>query len=772
MCYHNHMQNSEQILQFELIKNQIKENAKTVRGKQYCDELTSIDDSNKHHIELNLLQEMLEINQYNGYFPIAFSENALPLIEYAKKGGILSIRDLDMIGEDILTAGSVKRFMNKIDAKYVLIHQTCHKFNDLSNLEKEIHRVITKSQTIDDKASPELYQIRKEILKCERQLTSLITSVALTYKNYLSDENVTLRDGHFVIPVKTTYKSKVGGIIHDVSDSGYTTFIEPSEVVEINNHIVSLKAQENEEIRKILKMLTNLCLIQEDEIINNNIILANLDFIQAKAIYACQIDAIVAQESKDGSMKLKSARHPLLAKDKVIPNSFYFINEKKIVIISGPNAGGKTVALKTVGLLSYMHKCALAVPCIEATIPLFNHIFVDIGDSQSIEDNLSTFSAHITHIGEILKAVKSHDLVLIDELGTGTDPSEGEAIAIAVIKKLETSRCIALVSSHFSRLKEYAFTSKNIDNASMLFDEDNLKPTYIYKQGVPGQSYALDVAGRYGLSLDVINEAKKHLDNIKSSDIHSLMNELHKAALDNELKQQELNKAIATLDKEKRSFEAEKQLLKEKREKLLVDVEKEKEEILEKTFNQINDIMKKLNNPDLKLHEVIEIKKQVQDIIKNPEPMDYNEKIEVGCYVSVPSLNINGKVMRINANKALINTDSGMSFNIDLKKLHLIDEPPVRKALKTNVDQKIRSSVGLEINVIGQRVDEALRNVEKYLDDCRIRNLKQVRLIHGLGSGALKNAIAQYLKKCDFVASYRSGNEYEGGLGATIVNLK
>lgn len=766
------MQKVEEILQFEIIKNHLIELCKTVRGKQFANELKAIADVKDHKKELKALKEMLYINQYNGLFPICFSENALPLIQFAKKGGILSIRDLDMIAEDVLTTESVIKFIKKIDEKNEVIKSICSRFFDLTPLEKEIHRVITKSQTIDDKATPTLHQIRKDILKLERQLTQIITSVALNYKSYLSDENVTLRDGHYVIPVKTTYKSKVPGIIHDVSDSGFTTFIEPSEIVEINNQIVMQKALEAEEIRKILKALTNLCVIQENEIVENNYILAYLDFVQAKSIYASNIDAIVAEQSDNQELILRSARHPLINKDKVVANSFYFNNNKKIVIISGPNAGGKTVALKTVGLLSYMHKCALAVPCIEARIPYFENIYVDIGDSQSLSDNLSTFSAHITHIGEILNAVKHKDLVLIDELGTGTDPSEGEALAIAVIKKLEKVKCLALISSHFSRLKEYAFTSPNIDNASMLFDEENLKPTYIYKQGVPGQSYALDVAFRYGLSADVIQEAKKHLDNIKSSDVHMLMNELHKAALENELRTQELKKQQLQLEKEKKIFEADKTLLKEKREKLLSDVEKEKEQLLEKAQDTIDEILKKLNNPNLKPHEVIEMKKEVDDLIKNPEPIDYNEKIQIGSYVSIPSLNLVGKVIRINGNKAMLNSDSGMSFNVDIKKLHIVSEPPIRKITRTNVDNKIKSNVGLELNVIGQRVDEALRNVEKYLDDCRVRNLKQVRLIHGLGSGALKNAIANYLKKCNFVASYRCGSEYEGGLGATVVILK
>ena len=772
-CYNNKaMQNIEEIFQFNLIQETLSTFARTSRGKNMALNLKPYEFKDELIYELESLKEMLFTIQRNGLFPISFSEDAIPLIALGKKGGILSIRDLDMIAEDVLTSFAVIKYINKIDDSCINLKEKGKEFNDLSSLEKEIHRCITKSQTIDDKASPTLFEIRKKIAKLEKELNSTVINIASRYKEFLSDESVTLRDGHYVIPVKTSYKSKVRGIIHDVSDSGFTTFIEPSDIVELNNDLVSLHFEEQDEIRKILKSLTNLCVLQEIEILKNNDLIAYFDFLMAKSLYAGEIDANIATLSEDNELYLRSARHPLIPRDKVVANSFSFNKEKRLVIISGPNAGGKTVALKTVGLLCYMHKCALAVSALEAKIPFFNNIFVDIGDNQSISDNLSTFSAHISHIGEITRRVKSKDLVLIDELGTGTDPSEGEALAIAVIKKLVSVNCIALISSHFSRLKEYAFTSKNIDNASMLFDEDNLTPTYIYKQGVPGQSYALEVADKYGLAKDIINEAKEYLTKIKESDVNELMNELHKAALNNELRAKQIQEEKAKLEKERKIFEADKNLLKEKREKLLESVENEKEEIINSAKEEVDEILKKLNNPNLKAHEVIKLKKELDDLSKAPENIHYNEKVEVGCYASIPSLNINGKVMKINGNKAYINSDSGMSFQVEIAKLHIIDEPAIKKTFKRNVDQAITSNVGLECNVIGLHVDEAMIKVEKYLDQCQLKGHKQVRLIHGFGSGALKNAIREYLKKCSFIESYRSGNEYEGGGGATVVYLK
>lgn len=765
------MQNIYDVLEFEKIKSSIEEHAKSSRGKLYCQNLYPYENEDDLIYNLNLLDETLSLISSKGNYPIGFSENAIPLIEYAKKGGILSIRDLDMIGEDVLTSQAIIKYFSKVDDKYNLLHKICDNFFDLSMLEKEIHRCINKSQTISDNASSQLARIRKDILKAEKEMQVLISSLTVKYKQYLSDENITLRDGHYVIPIQTSYKNKVSGAIYDVSYSGYTTFIEPSEVLQLNNQIVSLKMEENEEIRKILKELTNLCVISQDEILNNNEIIANLDFLQAKAMYCIENDAIIAKQEK-GNITLRNARHPLIEKNRVVANSFYFDNQQRIIIISGPNAGGKTIALKTVAILCLMHKCGLGVFADVANITFINNIYLDIGDSQSLMNNLSTFSAHISNIAQIINLAKQKDMILIDELGTGTDPSEGESLAISIVKSLIKKHCFAMISSHFSRLKEFAFTNDNTINASMLFNEDNLSPTYIFKQGVPGQSYALQVASKYGLAKEIIDDAKSHLDNIKTSDIHLLMNKLHEEALKNEMIRHDLEKEKDILLKKEKALNGEKALLDKKRENLLQDVEKQKEEIIASVKDEIDEIMSSLKKDNIKLPDVIKAKSEVNNLIKNTSITQYDENINVDDYVSVPSLNINGKVTRIQNNKAYINSDMGMSFSVEISKLHKIEKPTSNKIYKSNIDNQIKSNVGLSINIIGQHVDEALKNVEKYLDDCRLKNLKQVKIIHGLGSGALRKAVQDYLKKCNFVASFKSGDQFDGGFGVTQVNLK
>lgn len=765
------MQNFIDTFEFDKISSSVVSYTKSEGGKLLAESLLMI---NKDRLasELNFLEEMMLVISRYGVLPIDFSVNTIPLIEHAKKGGILSIYEIDMIAEDVLTSIALAKFIKKIDESFKIIKEETKPFKDLTSLEKEIHRVITKSQTIDDRATKQLFEIRQKIAKTEKVLQSEIASLAVKYQDFLSDDNVTIRNGHFVIPLKTIHKNKVHGIVHDISSTGNTTFVEPSNIVELNNNLVSLKALEADEIRKILKALTNLILLQEEEILINNQIIARLDFVSAKALFGIENKGIVASLSKAQAIYLKDARHPLIDKNKVIPNSFELDEKKRIIVISGPNAGGKTVALKTVGLLIYMNQCALPIMAVDAKLGYFDNIYSDIGDSQSLSDNLSTFSAHISNLAEIINLVDSSDLVLIDELGTGTDPQEGEAIALAIIQRLETVGCLAFISSHFGSLKEYAFTSECIINASMLFDESKLAPTYIFKQGIPGKSYALDVAYFYGLDGNIIEKAKQILHKKQSTDASKLMEQIHIVALENEVAKKQLMTEKEKLAKDKKMLENDKSMLEEKRAKLLENVADEKEEIILQTEEKVNRVLKELQNPNIKIHEVIDLKKEVENLKTTVEIIDYNEPIKVGSYVSVPTLGISGKVMRITGKKALLNSESGMSFLVELNKLHRIEEPKRKNITETNIDSSIVSSLSLELNIIGLRVDEAMAKLSKYLDACLLKKFKQVRIIHGFGSGALRKATNEYLSKCKFVESSRPGNEYEGGSGATVVTFK
>ena len=722
--------------------------------------------------ELEELKEMSSLISRYSSLPFSKSVNMLHIIELAKKSGLLSPLDLYTVREDILTSYNLLAYFNKVDSSYINIRKYIDNFKDLSSLEKEIKRCITPSITVSDNASDELKQIRNELKKLEASLASKVASISLNYSEYLSNEQMTIRDGHFVLPVKTVNKNKVLGVIYDISSSGNTTFIEPLEIVQINNDIASKKILEAEEIRKILKRLTSLVLLQEEEVRNNNEIIARLDFLSSKATYGLDNEMNIMDISNEKEIFLMHARHPLIDKKKVVYNDYLLSKDRRIVVISGPNAGGKTVTIKTVGLLTLMHQCGLMVPASEGRLSYFNNIYLDIGDNQSINESLSTFSAHMSQISEIVKVVSSSDLVLLDELGTGTDPKEGESIAIGVIKYLESKGPLCLISSHYSGVKEYGFLSKNVENSSLLFDEEKLMPTYIYKSSFAGKSYGIEVAERYGLKEEIIESAKSYLAKQDDSSIGELTSILQKKVDEVEKLKRELDIKSKELEKEVSRLEAEKNNLKHQKEKLLESVKAEKEEIIENAKASIDEIMASLSKGEAKLHEVIEAKKKIDNLKDEVDVITFNEEIKENDYISIPSLNLEGQVKRLKGNKATVISNEGLTFEVDVSRLHKVsrNNKPAKVKKDNHYDNIINTNVGLELNIIGMRREEAKTALIKYLDNCRLKHLKTVRIIHGFGSGILRNMVHEYLKTQSDL-TYKLGDMYEGGGGATVVTF-
>ncbi len=759
-------------LEFKKIQEQILEFCKTEKGKEFVLSLkmsTSKDDVKKN---LDELQEMVDLISRYGEFPLSSSVTILKLIEIAKKTAMMTPSDLNHVLNDIETSDKIIAYYKKNGESFPLIGEKINSMKDLSSLRSAIKRTITPSLTVSDNASPLLKEIRRKIKTLEAGLTSKVNSLSYNYSTYLSDNNVTIRDGHFVLPVKTAYKNKILGIIYDVSDSGNTTFIEPLEIVQINNDIANKRYEENEEVRKILKELTALVLLQEDEVIHNNYVIGYLDFLSAKGKYSLDNDMKIAKISDKQVVHLYSARHPLIDKNKVVSNDYHLDEEKRIVVISGPNAGGKTVSLKVVGLLTLLNQCGLALPVKEAELGVFSNIYLDIGDNQSLSDNLSTFSAHMKNIAEIIDLAKGKDLVILDELGTGTDPKEGEVIALTIVKELEKKHSLCLISSHYSKIKEYAYISKNIENSSMLFDEEKLLPTYVYKYQTPGKSYGLEVAKRYGLSSKAIDEVKKEFDKDNNNEFETLLTKLQSQIDETERYKRELLLKEDLLNRKEKELENAQNNLKNQKEHLLEDVKKEKEQIINEVNEKVDEVIKSLSSGDLKLHEAIEIKKKIEDLKDEEIEIYYDEEIKENDYVLLTSLGIEGRVIRITNKKAHILSRDGMSYDIDLNKLHKINAPKNNK-IKTNhqnFENKINTSVGLELNIIGMHRDEAKEALIKYLDSCKVKNLKQVRIVHGFGSGVLRKMVHEYLSTLKGV-KYRLGDINEGGGGATVVIL-
>ena len=770
------MKNLYDTLEFNKIQEKLNLYIKTEVGKNLVNTLELSTDFFLLQKELSFVEEMMNLIVRFGTLPIINSSDLAIKIGFAKKGGILTPKDLNDIAEDIETSSKVISFVKKCEGNYENIKDFIKDFNVLNHLSNSIKGVISPSLTIYDNASSKLKSIRTKIVSTQQELTARINSLVRTYSSILSDGNITLRNDHFVLPVKTTEKNKIQGIIHDVSNTGETTFIEPNSIVELNNKIYVLKLEEQEEIKRILLELTKEVLSYENEILTNNQMLGYLDFVQAKSLYGNDIDGYVATLEKEQQIHLIDAKHPLLNKDTCIPNSFELNKDHRIMIITGPNAGGKTVALKTVGLLILMNQCGLPLPTSKKPIlSIFNNIYLDVGDNQSIQDNLSTFSAHITNIAQIVKNIGGKDIVLIDELGTGTSPNEGEALAISVINEILFKNSFGIISSHFEGVKILAMQNDNIINASALFDEEKLLPTYKIKVGMPGKSYGVDVASRLGMPEHIIDNAKNYLANHQEQNLDNAINKLEKQFILNEKLSEELNAKLKNI--EAKEIESNKILanIDKIKEEAMLEAEEQKEELLKKARIEIDSILKELKENEIKLHTITAAKKALENLETEEIEVDSpNQEVEINDYVKIKDTNMQGKIIRKVKNNITVITQEGLSINTTTNKVIKTMAPAKKVAPKmTKGDQMIfKQSVPLELNVIGLHVDEALEKVEKYLDTCLARKIKSCRLIHGSGTGALRSAIHNYLKTLKSVDSFRLGGAGEGGVGATVVTFK
>ena len=765
-----------QTLEIEKVLSEVSSFSKTEIGLSKIRNLKMLSEEEASKA-LALVNEMTSFVLRFGNIPILSSFDLEEFINTALKGGVLTALDLDHIASDVLTANKLNNFFRKADkTQYFELVTLVNKLYDIGELEIKIHKVIAPNLNIKDDASSKLRDIRNQIRKKEMDIRQIANRLIRQYHDYLSEDTITIRNDHYVLPVNTVHKNFVPGVIHDISDSGQTTFIEPDSMVQLANQICVLHIEEKEEIYQLLKMLTAEVAKYSSQISSNNIVIGEIDFVAAKSEYANKHNCYVASFTKERCIDFKGARHPLIAEDKVVANDFKFNETQRLIVISGPNAGGKTVALKTLGLLVMMSQMGLAIPTKEAgNLSYFPKIYADIGDNQSLSDNLSTFAAHVSNLSTITHFVTSKDLVLLDELGTGTSPNEGEALALAVSDFLLKKKCFAFISSHFERMKEYAYRREGVTNAMMVFDEHKLLPTYILKIGFPGRSYGLEMANRYHLDKEVVDLAKKNLDETGNKSVSDVIDKLNSVLHNNEEISKKLEQEQRLLEGKTRDIEHKNKVLSEKKENLLADVEETKTKMIEEARKQINEVLRVLNKPDVKPHELIEAKTKLKQLEETNEVFDSNEPIKIGDYAEVAGLGIVGRVTKINKDKVELISADGMSLKSTLNKLKKVAKSPGKSKNNTkNTDDFIlsKTNVKLELNIIGKHVDEAMPEVEKYLDDCRLKHFKQVRIIHGMGTGALRDAVRDYLDTCSFVDSYRSGDQHEGSTGATVVIFK
>lgn len=775
MRYNRMAMDERETLQIDRILGQFAAFCLTPRGRKSLLESNFLSKDELADALLGV-QEMFQTLSRYGAPPIDSPVDLRDEVDMAKKGKVLSGEELKAVEREHLASISYKAFVEAMEnAPYA--RKTAESMGDFSLAAQEIGRCVDSDFSLFDKASPELRSIRNSIRSAERSIALRLPKLIDEYRSFLTSPTLTLRDGHYALPVAIAYKSKVPGNVLGYSGSGGSLFVEPAPLVALNARLLSLRGEEKNEEERIRRRLSGLVGEAGEEIEKTNLAFASEDIRLAKARWMESHEGHVASIGEE--IHLPFARHPLLDAKKAVPNSFRLTRDSRLLVISGPNAGGKTVALKTVGVCAYLFMLGFPLPCAQgAILPYFGVIRSDIGDHQSIDDNLSTFSGHIAEIASCLEGIGPSSLLLLDEVGTGTSPHEGETLAIAILDKVLSSDCFALASSHFEGVKEFALSRPGAGNASMEFDSDSLEPTYHLRLGVPGESYALVLSERFGLSRDIVERAKALAEKGKDASVSTTIEKLSALLKENEdlrlalsKKEGELSSELARLEKERKAFEKEK-------EEFAASIRQKEEEAMEKASRAAEMAIKRLSSPSLKLHQAIEEKKRLDELLyKEGEKTDETptEELKVGDYVASADYPVEGTITRINGKKAEISSAKGMSFTLPLSGLRLSKAPKrIESSFRgAGLDGLAKEKgLSLECNLIGLRYDEARQALDAYLDKCRVKGFKRVRIIHGLGSGALKRMTAEYAASHSFVDHLEMAGEGEGGAGASVLVLK
>lgn len=751
--------------------------------------------------KLNFTKEAdIVICQYN-VDPLYSFDNVDNILIKAEKQITLTISEILKVQKLFRSSRLFKTKINQIDDNNIIVLK---EFADIiftnKAFEKECDRCFISDEQISDNASNTLQSIRKSIKKINDQIKEKLNSV-LRYGNnakYIQDYYVTIRNGRYVIPVKAEFKNSISGMLHDRSASGSTVFIEPDAVVQLNNELKLFKIKENEEIEKILQKFTADISISTENLKNNSDILIKADIAFAKAKYSHSIKAIYPMINSNGYINIINGRHPLIDKDQIIPVSLSLGKDYKYLIITGPNTGGKTVTLKLCGLFTAMAMCGIFLPCSDGSeISFFDSIFTDIGDEQSIEQNLSTFSSHMKNIINICNNINGKSLVLIDEIGAGTDPAEGAALALAILNHLLKNSSFGIITTHYNELKEFAFLQNDAKNASMEFDPVKLNPTYKLIIGIPGSSNALEISKKLGLNEEIISSAYKNLTNEKIM-FEKVLKSAEKARAEAEINLDKTEKAkkeyydkleeIKFKEKKlKQTEETATENAKAKAKRIYTDAVTKSEELLK----ELKDIIK---SEEIKEYDIIksrQIKKHLEnnkysyenfdkENIQNLKPVD---KLKKGQTVYIKSLSTICTVLDISKNNVRVKA-GGLDVNTKKSDLFLIEnkDNTVIKKDKVNKNNN-KSSINIiknietvtaktEIKLLGKTVLDALPEIDSFLDNCSINGIKECKIIHGLGTGALKKGIWEHLKTQPLVDSYRSGKYGEGESGVTIIILK
>lgn len=664
----------------------------------------------------------------------------------------------------------------------------------LTTLSTEIRRCILEEDEISDDASGTLKSIRRSINQMNGKVHSTLTGMVNgSLRTYLQDPIITMRGDRYCIPVKAEYRSQVSGLIHDQSSTGSTLFIEPMAVVKLNNDLKELYAKEQEEIQVILARLSADTAEYIEEIRTDYIVLGELDFIFARGDLALDMNASMPLFNTEGRIHIREGRHPLLDKKKVVPITLTLGNTFDLLIVTGPNTGGKTVSLKTVGLFTLMGQAGLHIPALSRSeLAVFEHVYADIGDEQSIEQSLSTFSSHMTNIVSFLKHVDERSLVLFDELGAGTDPTEGAALATAILSHLHQRGIRTMATTHYSELKVYALTTPGVENACCEFDLETLRPTYRLLIGIPGKSNAFAIAGKLGLPDYIIEEARTHLTEQDES-FEDLLTDLETSKKTLEKEQDEIAAYKRELERLKAEAKQKQEKLEEQRDRILQEANEKAYAILADAKETADETIRNFHKFGKENISAAEMEKERERLRKKMASANSGIKLEAqkphkvhkpsdfkrGESVRVLSMNLNGTVVSLPDAKGNVTVQMGiLRSQVNISDLEIIEDSPsysakqIHKTSKGKMKMGKSFSVSPEINLLGKTVDEGIAELDKYLDDAALAHLSSVRVVHGKGTGALRNGIHTYLRRQKHVKSFRLGSFGEGDAGVTIVELK
>ncbi|QTN00016.1 endonuclease MutS2 [Sediminibacillus dalangtanensis] len=773
-----------QVLEYKKIIDMLTEQAASSLGK----ERTAALKPSRELERVNRLQaetdEAAQVLRLKGYVPLGGIFDIKPSIQRTIIGGVLNPGECLDIASTIYGGKQLKSFIAEMEEPELpIIRGFTEQIIPLNELERQIKSCIDDHGHVMDGASDKLRTIRSKIRTNESRVRDRLENYTRTKSKMLSDAIVTIRNERYVLPVKQEYRGAIGGIVHDQSSSGATLFIEPQSVVDLNNQLSEARAEEKNEIERILRDLSERIAEDQAFLYQNVESLGQIDFMFARAKLGKQMRAAMPTMNDQGIIKMKQARHPLIPEDEVVANDVELGESYTSIVITGPNTGGKTVTLKMIGLCTLMAQSGLQVPAMDGCeLAVFSNVFADIGDEQSIEQSLSTFSSHMTNIVEILKRVDKQTLVLFDELGAGTDPQEGAALAMAILDEVIKKDARIIATTHYPELKAYGYNRDNVINASVEFDVQTLKPTYRLLIGVPGRSNAFEISRRLGLDEKIIGIAKNHIGT-DSKSVENMIASLEESRRGAEKDYEAASRTLDEAERLKQDLEKQWRELEEKRESVYRKAEEKAEKAVQKAREEAEAIVSELRSMKqggLKEHEWIEAKKMLDEAqpqltkkqqTPQKENKQENQELHPGDEVKLLTLNQQGTILeKVNDKEFLVQVGI-MKMKAKQKDLQFVkrEQPLVEKPMATVKGSSYR--VKTELDLRGERYEDALQELEKYVDDALLAGYPRVSIIHGKGTGALRNGVQEFAKRHPRITSYRAGGMNEGGSGVTVLEF-